>query len=319
MDIYRTDRTMALVALGGNALIRLGEKGTIEEQEKNAKEICGYLMSLVRRDYNIIMTHGNGPQVGNLLLRNETSREVLPSMPLDVLVAETEGSMGYMLQQALLNHLRNEDIQRYVVTVITQVLVDRNDPAFAMPSKPIGLYYPKDKADEMMSRFGWKMIEDSGHGWRRIVPSPKPLKIIQRHMIRHSAMEGNIVIAGGGGGIPVQITPDGHYEGIEAVIDKDLTASNLASEIKADIFIILMPQPRIYVHYGTAKQKALGRVTLSQIKDYLAEGHFPPGNIGPKVTACINFVERGGKEAFITCAELLEDALEGGEGTHIVP
>ena len=317
MDIYRSDRKAIVVALGGNALIRRGETGDIETQEKNADEIVSYLMTLVERDYNLVITHGNGPQVGNLLLRNEASKDKLPRMPLDLLVAETEGSMGYLLQQAFLNYLRRRDIRRYVVTMITQVIVDRYDPAFARPSKPIGRFYTREKATELENEFDWKMVEDAGRGWRRVVPSPRPIKIIQRHMVRHLAIEGNIVIAGGGGGVPIRVDQEGAYEGIEAVIDKDLTSSLLASEIRADQLIILMPEPQVYTFYGTERQRPVEHVSLSQMKDYIAEGHFPPGNIGPKVEAAVSFVERGGEKAIITRAENLAAAIEGQQGTHI--
>lgn len=305
------------MALGGNALLRRGEKGDIETQEKNADEIVSYLMTLVERDYNLVITHGNGPQVGNLLLRNEASKDKLPRMPLDLLVAETEGSMGYLMQQAFLNYLRSRDIRRYVVTMITQVIVDRYDPAFARPSKPIGLFYEENEAKELEKEFGWNMIEDGGRGWRRVVPSPRPIKIIQRHMVRHLAIEGNIVIAGGGGGIPIRVDQEGSYEGIEAVIDKDLTSSLLASEIRANQLIILMPEPQVYTFYGKDRQRPLEHVSLSQMKDHIAEGHFPPGSIGPKVEAAVSFVERGGEKAIITRAENLASAIEGQQGTHI--
>ena len=317
MDIYRSDRKMVLVALGGNALIRRGDTPDIETQERNAERTVNTLMGLVEHDYNIVITHGNGPQVGNLLLRNDMSKDKLPFMPLDVLVAETEGSMGYLLQQALLNQLRRASVHRYVVTMITQVLVDPNDPAFARPSKPIGMFYSKEEAEELEKTYHWNMIEDSGRGYRRTVPSPRPLKVIQRHMVRHLAVEGNIVIAGGGGGIPIMIK-EGNYEGIEAVIDKDLTSAVLANDIKADILVILMPEPQVFAHYGKPNQRPLDQLSLSQMKDYLAEGHFPPGSIGPKVEAAIGFVERGGSRAIITNDESLRDALEGKAGTHIL-
>ena len=319
MDIYRSDREMVVVALGGNALIRPGDKPDIETQEANAEKTVVSLLPLVERDYNIVITHGNGPQVGNLLLREECSKEHLPRMPLDVLVAETEGSMGYLLQQAFLNQLRKKQIKRYVVTVITQVIVDPNDPAFARPSKPIGMFYDEEKAKELKEEYGWEMIQDGDRGMRRVVPSPRPLKIVQRHMIRHSSREGNIVIAGGGGGIPVKVMKGGEYEGVEAVIDKDLTSSMLASEINADTLVILMQEPKVFVDYATAEQRPLDKVTRSEITDYLAEGHFPPGPIGPKVDAAIQFVQRGGRQAIITSAERLAQSLDGQDGTRIVP
>ena len=317
MDLYRSDRKMVLVALGGNALIRQGERGDIETQEKNADELVGILMTLVERDYNIVITHGNGPQVGNLLLRNEASKDKLPFMPLDLLVAETEGSMGYLLQQAFLNHLRHREINRYVVTMITQVIVDRYDPAFARPSKPIGMFYSQDEARAFEEAYNWNMVEDGGRGWRRVVPSPRPIKVIQRHMARHLALDGNLVIAAGGGGVPIRVDEEGNYEGIEAVIDKDLTSSILATDIKADHLVILMPEPKVYLYYGSERQRPIEKVSISQMKDFFAEGHFPPGNIGPKVEAGINFVERGGQTAIITCPEDLAAAMEGQAGTHI--
>jgi carbamate kinase len=319
MDIYRSDREIVVVALGGNALIAPGDKPDIETQEANAANTVSQLLPLIERDFNIVVTHGNGPQVGNLLLREECSKGHLPRMPLDVLVAETEGSMGYLLQQAFLNQLRLKEIKRYVVTVITQVIVDPDDPAFARPSKPIGMHYDEAKAKELTDEYKWIMIPDGDRGMRRVVPSPLPLKIVQRHMIRHSSREGNIVIAAGGGGIPVKITKAGGYEGVEAVIDKDLTSSMLASEINADTLIILMQEPQVFVDYGTPEQRPLKKITRSELTDYLAEGHFPPGSIGPKVKAAIQFVQRGGKQAIITSSDRLSQALDGQDGTLIVP
>lgn len=319
MDIYRSDRQMVLVALGGNALIKPGDTPDIGTQEKNALDIVSTLMTLVERDFNIVVSHGNGPQVGNLLLRNEQVADRLPRMPLDLLVAETEGSMGYLLQQAFLNQIRKTEFRRYVVTVITQVIVDPNDPAFAKPSKPIGMHYTDEQAAALKEEFNWDMVKEGDAGWRRVVPSPRPLKIVQHHMIRHSAQEGNIVIAAGGGGIPIMVTCKGEYEGVEAVIDKDLTSSMLASEIKADTLIILMQEPQVYVDFGTPKQRALQKITVSEITDYLAEGHFPPGSIGPKVNAAIQFVQRGGRRAIITSADKLAAALDGQDGTTILP
>ncbi|MEW6071222.1 MAG: carbamate kinase [Planctomycetota bacterium] len=314
-DIYRSDRETVLIALGGNALIRAGQKGTISEQEANAEEICGVLMKLVDRDYNIAVTHGNGPQVGQQLIRHERAKEIVPELPLDVLVAETEGNIGYFLQQAFLNHLNRRDIYRYVVTVITQVIVDRNDPAFRDPRKPIGTFMTAEQAEANRKEHGWKIVDDAGRGFRRVVPSPKPLKIVQRHMIRHTVREGNIVIAGGGGGIPIQVKENGDYEGVEAVIDKDLTSALLATAIEADLLIILMPLPKVAIHFGTPQQKDLDRASLEEARRYMAEGHFPPGSLGPKVQGIIDFLEAGGERAIITTASRLEDALAGADGT----
>ncbi len=318
-DLYRSDREMVLVALGGNALISKGEKGTVEEQERNAERICGKLMTLVERDYNIVITHGNGPQVGMQILKNDLARDELPPMPLDVLVAETEGSMGYFLQNAFLNHLMRRDIRRYVVTVITQVVVDRDDPAFEHPTKPVGMFYSEEDAKRLQESAGWKMVEDAGRGWRRVVPSPKPQKVVQRFMIRHAAQEGNIVIAAGGGGIPIWIDENGDFRGVEAVVDKDLSSAVLATHIKADLFIILMPLPRVYLNFGKENQRPILRASLDEIKRYYQEGHFPPGNMGPKIEAVIYYLERGGKRAIITNADMLERALDGQDGSHFSP
>ncbi len=317
-DIYRSDRETVVVALGGNALIHAGGEGTVEEQRRNAETICGCLMTLVERDYNLIVTHGNGPQVGQQLLRHEQARNMAPPLPLDVLVAETEGSMGYLLQQAFLNHLKRRDIYRYVVTVITQVIVERDDPAFLTPSKPIGTFMTREQAAEMQVRYGWNIVEDAGRGYRRVVPSPKPVKVVQRHMIRHAAHEGNIVIAGGGGGIPIQVRENGEYEGIEAVIDKDLTSALLATETEANLFLILMPHSRVAIHFGTPRQADLDRVTLAEARKLMGEGHFPKGSLGPKVQGLINFLEASGKgrRAIITSPDCLDAALDGKDGTE---
>ena len=309
---------IVLVAMGGHAFMQRGEKGDIHDHERNAEEICGSLMTLVERNYNLVVTHGNGPQVGNLLLQNELTKDSVPSMPLDVLVANTEGFLGYVLQQALLNHLRRRDIKRYVVTMITQVLVERDDPAFQNPSKPIGPFLTKEQAEERRDRLGWNILEDAGRGWRRLVASPRPVRVVQRHMIHDSASAGHIVVACGGGGIPIVRGADRDYEGIEAVIDKDLTSSVLAAEIGAELLIILTDVPQVYVHYGKPEQRALGAVTLKEIEALQAEGHFGTGSMGPKVEAIVNFLKAGGKRGLITSPARLGDAMDGRAGTHFV-
>ncbi len=317
-DLYRSDRELVLVALGGNALIHAGESGTVEEQKRNAESICAFLMALVERDYNIIITHGNGPQVGQQLIRHEQAGKLVPQMPLDVLVAETEGNMGYFLQQTFLNHLKRRDIYRYVATLITQVIVEQNDPAFKNPSKPIGTFMTREQAEIMRATANWKIAEDAGRGYRRLVPSPTPVKVVQRHMIRHMAHEGNIVIAGGGGGIPIWVKDNGDYEGIEAVIDKDLTSALIATETGADMLIILMPQSKVTLGFGTDHAVNLDRVSLDEAKQYMREGHFPAGSLGPKVQGVINFLEANGKgkRAIITRADRLAAALDGQDGTE---
>jgi len=312
------EKPIVLVALGGHAFMQRGERGTVEVQERNAAKICNTLQVLVERGYKVVITHGNGPQVGDLLLLNESGEKDTPKMPLDVLVAETEGSLGYFLQQAMLNTLRRAGQKRYVVTVVTQVLVDPEDPAFKNPTKPIGPFLSKEEAESRRDKLGWNIVDDSGRGWRRVVPSPKPLKVVQRHMIRESAEAGHIVIAGGGGGIPIVKKPDGSYEGVEAVIDKDLTSSILATEIGAEIFIILTEVPCVFTGYGKPNKTAIGAITAEQLGEMYAAGEFPPGSMGPKVVAAREFLERGGKRAIITDPETMPDALLGRGGTHII-
>jgi carbamate kinase len=312
------EKPIVLVALGGHAFMQRGEKGTVEVQERNAAKICDTLQILVERGYKVVITHGNGPQVGNLLLLSESGDASVPKMPLDVLVAETEGSLGYFLQQAMLNTLRRAGHKRYVVTVVTQVLVDPDDPAFKSPTKPIGPFLSKEEAESRRDKLGWDIVEDSGRGWRRVVPSPKPIKVIQRHMIRDSAVAGHIVIAAGGGGIPIVKKPDGSYEGVEAVIDKDLTSSILATQVGAEIFIILTEVPHVYTGWGTPEKRAIGAITTEELNELYAKGNFPPGSMGPKVAAACEFLDRGGKRAIITDPETMPEALVGRGGTHII-
>ena len=309
---------IVLVAMGGHAFMQKGEKGTIEDHERNAERIASLLMTLVDRGYHLVITHGNGPQVGNLLIQHEMGKEEVPPMPLDVLVAMTEGSLGYILQQSLLNQLRNKQLRRYVVTVVTQVLVDENDPAFQDPSKPIGPFLSKEEAERRRDALGWRIREDSGRGWRRLVPSPRPLKVIQRHMIRDTARAGHIVVACGGGGIPIKKEASGQYGGIEAVIDKDLTSSVLATDIGAALLVILTAVPQVYVNFGKPDQQALGAVTLEELERLQAEGHFPPGSMGPKIEAVMHYLREGGRRALITNPESLPLAIEGRAGTHFV-
>jgi carbamate kinase len=311
-------KPIVLVAMGGHAFMQKGEKGTIDEHERNAAEIAGLLMTLVEKEYQLVITHGNGPQVGTLLLQQECSRAETPSMPLDVLVAMTEGSLGYILQQNLLNQLRRRDVRRYVVTVVTQVLVDESDTAFKNPTKPIGPFLTQEEAERRRDQLGWIVKEDAGRGWRRLVPSPRPVRVIQRHMIREAARAGHIVVACGGGGVPIKKNPDDSYAGVEAVIDKDLTSSVLAIDVGAALLVILTAVPQVYLNFGTSEQRALGAVTLEEIEALNAEGHFPAGSMGPKIEAVVHFLKNGGRRALITNPESLPHAIEGRGGTHIV-
>lgn len=318
MDHTTKDRPIAMVAMGGHAFMKPGQIGTIDEHTENAAVIGERLMVLVERGYNVVITHGNGPQVGHQLIKNELTSDEVPSWPMDVLVAETEGSLGYILQQALLNQLRSRKIKRYVVAVICQVLVDPSDPAFAHPTKPIGPFMTEEEAKRRKAELGWKIQEDKVRGWRRVVPSPDPQRVVQRWMIRDAVREGHIVIACGGGGIPIIKNASGDYQGVEAVLDKDLTASLLATEVGAEFLIILSDISNVYLNYGTEKQHALNAVTLEEVERYVEEGHFPPGSMGPKVESIRRFLRAGGKRALITSPAGLPDAMEGRAGTHVV-
>lgn len=319
MTIPKSENPVALVALGGHAFMERGQKGTIDEHEANAARICDALMLLVERGYNLVVTHGNGPQVGNLLLQNESCKDEVTPMPLDVLVAQTEGSLGYVLQNAMLNQLRKRSIKRYVLTVVCQVQVSQDDPAFDNPTKPIGPFLSREEALRRARELDWDVVEDAGRGWRRRVPSPKPLKIIQRHSIREAAALGHVVIAGGGGGIPILKDKEtGEYKGVEAVIDKDYTSALLAYQVKADLFCILTEVSQVYLHYNQPEQRALGALTVEMVRKHMEAGHFPAGSMGPKVQAIINYLEAGGKRALITNPANLPEALDGAGGTHFV-
>jgi carbamate kinase len=311
-------RPVAILAMGGHAFIAKGEKGTISDHERNAARIATQVLELTRRGYSLVVTHGNGPQVGFRLLQTELARKDVPAMPLDVLVADTEGQLGYILQQAFLNDLRRRGEKTYVVTVITQVLVDSDDPAMQNPTKPIGPFYSEEEAQRRAAELNWKVIDDAGRGWRRVVPSPQPRKVIQRDMIREAAHQGHIVIACGGGGIPVKKLETQDYEGVEAVIDKDLTSALLASQIGAELFIILTDVDKVYLNYRKPNQIGLDAVTIQLLEQYIVEGHFPAGSMGPKMEAVRLFLSHGGRRAIITDPDHLYDALEGKAGTHFV-
>lgn len=309
---------MVVVALGGHAFMQAGEAGTHEEHRRNADAICEQLMTLVERGYHLVITHGNGPQVGALLERDELCGDSHPIRPLDVLVAQTEGSLGYYLQQSMLNSLRRRDIRRFVVTVVTQVIVDRDDPAFDHPTKPVGPFLAEQDARRREQELGWSVAEEKGRGWRRVVPSPIPKKVIQRKMIREAASQGHIVIACGGGGIPVYRTDQRDYAGVEAVIDKDRTSGVLAKGIDADLLIILTAVDCAYLHFKQDNQTPLGAVTLAECARYIGDGQFPAGSMGPKVEAVQDFLLHGGSRGLITSPGRLSEALHGEAGTHFI-
>ena len=306
-----------VVAIGGNALIKDGQEGNIYQQFANSRETCDHIVKLVKMGYDLVLTHGNGPQVGNALLRHERARDRIPPYPLGVCVAETVGSMGYMLQQTMQNTLKKEGIEKSSVCIITQVLVDNSDPAFKRPTKPVGQFFTLEQIRPMREKDGWEVVEDAGRGWRRVVPSPIPKKIIETDMIRQMLEQGHIVIAGGGGGLPVVVLENGLLDGREAVVDKDYASSCLASELGCERFVILTGVSKVCINYKKKDQKELDTMTLSEAKRYLEECQFPQGSMGPKVQAAIDFIERGGKEVIITDIHLIDKAMKDQAGTHI--
>ncbi|MEI6243196.1 MAG: carbamate kinase [Chlamydiota bacterium] len=305
-----------LVALGGNALLRSGEKGSAEEQLYHVQETADHFLDLIQSGYSLLITHGNGPQVGSILLANEMAKEKIPPMPLDICGAESQGMIGYMIQRTVYNRLIRANIQKPVVTIVTQTLVDKNDIAFSHPTKPIGLYYTKDEADRIKKEKGWTMVEQTGKGFRRVVPSPEPLDIVEGPLIKKLYEEGAIVIACGGGGIPVIREGDGTLTGVEAVIDKDHTAAVLGKVTKMDVLVILTDVEKVAIHFGKPNQENLSKLSLDQAKEYLRSGEFAKGSMGPKVEAACKFIQEGGKRAIITSLEKCKEALQGKSGTH---
>lgn len=314
------EHNLVVVALGGNALLRRGEKGSFEEQYRNVTKTVKKIADLIERGYKVVITHGNGPQVGATLLRHDAGQKLygIPPFPMDVCGAETQGFIGYAIQQALRNELKRRGIDKYAVTVVTRVIVDKDDPAFKNPTKPVGPFYTKEEAEKLQKQFpNFVYKEDAGRGWRRVVPSPDPKIIAERYAIKALLDAGFIVIASGGGGIPI-VEEDGMARGVEAVIDKDLAGQRLATLIGANKFVILTDVPGAYLHYGTPQQELLTRVTVEKMREYMEQGHFKAGSMGPKVKAAIRFVESGGEEAIIAELDQLIEAIEGRAGTHVV-
>lgn len=304
-----------VVALGGNAILQTGQKGTAEEQLANVRLAAEQIAQLVLAGHQVVLTHGNGPQVGNILLQNAAASPAVPAMPLDICGAESQGFIGYLLQQSLVNALREQGVNKPVVTIVTQVVVDANDPAFSKPTKPIGPFYPAEEAQRLMAK-GLAMQEDRARGgWRRIVPSPVPLRIWEREAIISLIDSGAIVIAAGGGGIPVVQTPAG-LQGVEAVIDKDLAGQRLANDVGADVLLILTDVEAVALDWGLPTQRWLHDVTLAEVEAYQAAGHFQAGSMGPKVAAACNFLASGGEMAIITSLQTATQALAGNTGTR---
>ena len=310
---------LAVVAFGGNALLRPEDRGTQEEQIARAKQAARWLAEIVRHDYKLIVVHGNGPQVGNILVQAEEASTKIPPQSLDVAVAQTEGSIGFMLQQAIRNRLESIGLHGDVATILTEVEVDAGDVAFKRPTKPIGPFFTRYRAEALERDLGWTMREDSGRGWRHVVPSPRPLRILNVKTIEHMLDSAAVVIAAGGGGIPVVRGRDGSWRGIEAVIDKDFASARLASDLHADIFIVLTGVAKVSINFGKPTQKALDRLTIAVAEKHLADGQFPAGSMGPKIEASLQFVRASGKQVLITDVEHLREALEEKDGTVIVP
>ena len=311
-------KKIAVVALGGNALLHGNEPGTIQQQEKNTYDTCIHLIKLINEGYNIVITHGNGPQVGNIMLRNEAGYKEhrIPKMPLDICVADSQGGIGYMIERQMKNILADHKIRKNVVTIVTQVLVDINDPAFQEPTKPIGAFYLKEEAELLTRSNNFIFKEDPRkRGWRRVVPSPEPEEIMNKKIIKDLVKKGNIVIAAGGGGVPVYKGTDKKLYGVEAVIDKDLASSLLAREIGADAFYILTDVPKVYLNFHKPNQQALDKIKVSEAEEYLANSEFADGSMAPKILAAIRFVKNGGKETVITESTMLSDP---DNGTRIV-
>lgn len=307
-----------LLAVGGNSLIRAGEKGTIVEQRANTLRTAAQVVGLIRAGYRIVLTHGNGPQVGAELLRSERGANQVPGLPLDVCGASTQGEIGYLLQQSLEGELHLAGIHVPVASVVTQCLVSLDDPSMKHPSKPIGPFYSRVDAKERKRLFGWEIVEDAARGYRRVVPSPDPIEIVELEAIRDLVEQSVLVIACGGGGIPV-VWSNGKLQGVEAVIDKDLASALLASRLGMDLFVISTDTDCVYLDYKKPTQRPLRRVSAVELAEYAKAGHFPPGNMGPKIESVLRFLRSGGKEAVITSSENLCQAVVGSAGTHMFP
>ena len=305
-----------VIALGGNAILQADEKGTYEEQNNNVKLAATEIVKIIKEGYNIALTHGNGPQVGNLYIQNSLAGEAVPPMPLDVLSAESQGLIGYLMQQAMQNELASQNIDIPVLTIITQVEVDEDDPAFENPTKPVGPFHTRKEAELLMDKTSILMKEDSKKRWRNVVPSPKPISIVEKEAIKANVEDELIVIVSGGGGIPV-IKKDNKLVGVEAVIDKDSSACRLGIDIKADILMILTDVDRVALNYNTPNQKWIDTMSLEEARRHLAEGHFKEGSMKPKIEASIRFLENGGEKSIITALFSASAAIKGKAGTTI--
>lgn len=312
---------LAVIAIGGNSLIKDKQHMTVEDQYQAAKETCFHIADMIEEGWNVAIGHGNGPQVGFILRRSEVAAKAvgLHEVPLDACGADTQGALGYALQQNLYNEFHRRGMGKGAATVVTQVRVDGEDPAFENPSKPIGSFMDEAAAQERVERDGWAVVEDAGRGWRRIVPSPRPREIVELPAVRRLLEAGIVTITVGGGGVPVVRNADGDLRGVAAVIDKDFASSLLAQTIGADLFLISTSVEQVYLNYRTPDQRALAEMTVSEAKRYLAEGHFAKGSMEPKVQAIVEYLEAGGKTAIITDPPHITAALRGETGTRVVP
>ncbi len=310
---------VAVVAVGGNSLITDKSRQTVSDQYAAASESMRHIAGMIEAGWNVVITHGNGPQVGFILRRAELAAHELHTVPLDSCGADTQGAIGYMFQKALHNEFHRRGLEKQAATVVTQVLVDRNDPAFDDPSKPIGSFMEEAVAKQRSEQEGWSVVEDAGRGWRRVVPSPLPIKIMEQEAIQSLVKAGFVVISVGGGGIPVVYDEAGELQGVEAVIDKDFASGLLAANINADLLLITTAVEKVALNFNKPDQIWLDQMTLSEAKDYLQEGHFGKGSMGPKIMAIIRFLEQGGNEALITDPANIERALQGETGTRIIP
>ncbi|MGB2906208.1 MAG: carbamate kinase [Candidatus Aminicenantaceae bacterium] len=311
-------RKIALIAFGGNAILPAKQRGLQTEQMNNARKAARLMIHIVKKGFDLIIVHGNGPQVGNLLIQMEEAINKIPPFSLEVCDAMTEGSMGFMLEKALINELRKSSLDKEVATLVTQVVVDKEDPDFENPSKPIGPFYSQYRAQMLIREKNWTMIEDAGRGFRQVVPSPRPIDVVPKRILRDLVHQGRIVIAAGGGGIPVVINGRGLFEGVEAVIDKDFSSGLIAREAEAELFIILTNVHQVSLNFGTPDEVPLERITVDEAQAYYDAGHFPPGSMGPKILAAIEYIRAGGKEVIITSASYLKAALIDRSGTKIV-
>jgi carbamate kinase len=311
-------KPIAVVAFGGNAILSESDDGSFGKQMERAKSACRQLLAIVHKGYELVLGHGNGPQVGNLLIQFEKARDVIPVPPLDVAVATSQGLLGHLLEAAMRTVLEEDNMQRDVATLLTQVMVDPDDPAYKKPTKPIGPFYTKEQAQRFASGEGWTVVEDAGRGWRRVVCSPRPRKVLALNTIKVLLEHGTIVIACGGGGIPVSMHSH-TVVGSEGVIDKDATAALLAYNLGAELFVILTGVAKVSIDYGKPTQRDIDVMTAAEARQWLAEGQFPPGSMGPKILGALEYVEKGGREALITNERHVVAAMKSGACTRIVP